>query len=501
MSRVYYPQVRAIITAILDGVGDEDDIKVTRIPCVPKSFTVHKTKYDEPDSFEMSLDGRDLPVDPVIIKGAQVEIYLFNGDGLDEIPRLLDRASGDLAWSDDAAGGDKFVEFRRRFLGPGAKPLIIGLVTDIEESCGRDGVWLSLSGEDYTGFLKARQWPPLDGGRARPIPVGKRLDETMRGVLDLVDETGNLKVEVRGASASELPIVEKQGVGGKHGIPVESSTSSWTVLEDLAHRHGYVVFMDGLSVVLSTPQHLHGESDPNIRTLTWGHNIEQYSLKRHMSKEAAPAVVVRYRDAATGRTAEVEWPSGGNLKRKPRKEVPSKKTKKRTQTVKLSGDYVVVPDMGAGTAEAALRSAQAYYSATALGERSASVSTHDLADTGGRSLLDLAAGDAMRLDVDTFSRDMVRDPQLTNARKIELLQERGFGRTVAELVVDHMDRIEAFKRPMRVREASFSMDDSGAVEISMELSDYIRVPDSETKKQRANDSTRDADGARIGVLK
>ena len=515
MTRVYRPQCRALLSIVFDGFGESAlDSPRQLLPCTPRTVTIHRNAYRDADTFDMTFAYGDLPIDPQLVRGCQVEIYLFDAAEQNEVPRLLNREAGNLSTASEltASGLDGFAEFRRQFVGPTAKPAFIGLVTNHPVDRSGDDATVTLTGEDYTYLLKQRQWPPLDGGRSRPIPVGKRLDLILEDVLAMADETGKLALRVDGIERSALPVVDRAGVGGKHGIPVASETKFFDVMSQLAGRHGMIVFVDGLDVVLSTSHNLHGMADPNIRMLTWGRDIASMRMERAMGIEAAPGVVVRYRDANTGKIAEAEWPTGIVAKAKASKAKNVEKSLSPThrhkaekrQSVTISTDYQIVPLMEVGNAADALRAAQAYYTRLGSHERTATITTDDLADTNGRSLLDLRAGDAMRVIVDTFTRAVMDDVRLSDGERVDRFVEHGFTRSIAELIVRHYEKLLTMQRPLKVREATLDFDIDAGVTIEAQMVDFIVLngirENRPSREQSADAALRAVDGGAIGRL-
>lgn len=505
MTAVYYPQARAILTLALDDPSSTDLSAESHhiVAAVPRSLTVHRNKHSEPDTFECVFDLRDMPIDPQLIKGAQVELYLFSMAALDEQPRMLTR---EQAGPGDVQGG--FVAFRDKFVGT-TKPLIIGTVLDIEEDMSADGATVSLTGEDYTSILKARQWPPLANGRARPIPIGKRLDALVNDILAIADPTGALTVRVEGVAPEALPTPSRKGLGAAHGIPVAQDTNCMEVISKLCARQGYVAFVDGLHLVISTPRYLHIAHDPALRVMTWGRNIERASLRRHFGIEAAPSVVVLYRDKTTGRMAEAEWPQGGRAKAKhgkaksvERNFAKPKAKQPRTPAKTTTAEFITTTIYDSVSADEALAAAQAFYVRTCKSEREATVVTRELRDSNGASMFTLAPGDAIVLDVDTFNRAMFQDPTLTDGERLDRLLAAGFNHQVANLVVRNFARLDAFAAPLRVADVTFTYDLDSGVSIEMRLQDFIAADGvtHQTQNERANRAILDGDNRTMGAL-
>lgn len=507
--RVFYPQARALLQVVFDGFGPTSaDTDPLVIPVLPKSVTIHKNSYKQADSWEMTFDGADLPIDPQLVRAGAVEIHLFQVERMNDEKRVLGRQLNALgaAASEKFRGpldkisverlkdaDDEFTDQLRRFLLEN-EPQIAGLFDQHSIKLGSDGRTVSISGQDYTQLLMGKQWPPTPKGRARKIPVGRRIDLIMEEILEEADPTGRLRLEVREISAATLPTVQSPIVRGKkRGIPVGQDTSYWDVLYKLATRHSLICFVDGLKVVLTRPQNLTDKEVSRVRKFTWGENIQEVSVSRKLGKEKVPRIIVRGYDQQGKEVVEESFPTGLPKPKQPRKgkkgattqkfQSKSRKVKKRktkkTITRNIDDEYEIIPVRGITDRAVLRRTAEMVYNLRGKGEHKITLSTRDLTTfnlAGGRDdVLNLAAGDAIWIEWDPFNRELLSDAKVPREEKVQALVRRGYGRAVSEVIADSYAKLEAFRRPLRVREVSYSYDTGSGISIEIELIDFIVI--------------------------
>lgn len=489
MSRRYIPQARAILQVVFDGFADTArDTPPKIIPVLPMSCTVHKNSYSQADSFDLTFDASDMPIDPDLIRAMAVELFLFQLPSLDE-NRIPNRQTNALAVPDGqvtqpgtiltprqaaqatvlAAKTAIDLEARReeaiRRFTYSHPPIVAGLVDEPSLEMGSSGRTFSLQGQDYTAFLIEKQWPPRKG-RTRPIPTGRRLDRTLREILTMADPTGRLQLVLRGIDGDELRTLGKHEVrGNRRGINVAQDTSYWDVMSALARRHSLILFVDGTEVVLSRPQNISGSQATKIRKMVWGRNLDTLNLRRKLGKEQVPRIIVQGYDEKGRKAIEVSYPAKGDP-------VPSGIGVKRDE-------YELVPAYGITDKSVLREMAVAYFHRKGRSERSITFSTKDLRDMHEDDLLNLASGDPIEIDFflgdpdDMAARQMISSRDVPPAQKVRYLVGLGYGEAIAETIALQYDKLEMLRRPLRVKEVSYSYDTSSGISIECQATDFI----------------------------
>jgi hypothetical protein len=510
-ARAYYPQARAILQVVLDGFGSTArDTKPLIIPCLPKALTIQRNSYNMADGWEATFDAGDLPFDPTFIRAGSAELYLFQlteveqrivdrRDPLSELdnagdkPRdpvdtaMLEAANLAGAVGLEGLASDIRGRLSRDRFTYGNKPAIAGLIDLPRLSMSSDGRWVTLRGQDYTQHLMSLQWPPLPNGRARRIPTGKRIDELLGEILAEADPGGRLSVTLRGCDESDLPVVGEGEIrGNRRGIPVTGDTNYWEVMYKVATRHGFILYVDGLDVVLAKPRNLDADAAGRIKRLAWGANLVSLELERELGKEQSPTIVVRGYDPKTMEVVTVEYPEGefhraAKAGDKPGKTAATKASSstsskgKVTTTVRNRDEYQIVPAYGVTDRAQLRRMAETYYHLRGRAERRVVAVTHDLRDLRDSDMLTVTAGDACTIEWDDFNREVMANPQMNAGAKLDHLVARGFNTEVAQAIVDAYDRLQGLERPLRFKEGTITYDVESGVEIEFELADFIVI--------------------------
>jgi hypothetical protein len=535
MSQVYYPQARAILQVVFDGFGDTArDSPVTVIPVLPRDVTIHRNSYSQADSWELTFDAGDLPVDPAFIRSGAVEIYIFQTDGVDT--RIVDRRDP-LSSLDDPGttprdpvdtallGARRLGQAdteeaqaranRDRFAGA-ARPLIAGLFDQSDLDLSEDGKWVSIQGQDYTAHLLSLQWPPQANGRARKVPIGAPLDQLLASILAEADPDGQLQLVTRGITGP-LPVVgEKEARGNRRGISVDANTNYWDVMYGLALRHGFILYVDALDVVLARPRNLDADSAGRIKRMAWGTNLANLRLSRELGKEQSPTILVRGYDPVTRRVVEAEYPEGEfsrgfKVGDKPKKQAATTTTTRKskkgkvTTTIRNRDEYQIIPAYGVTDVATLRRMAETYYQLRGRAERKIVAVTRDLRDLRESDMLSISAGDAVWIEWQEFNAELLRNPAMSQGAKIDHLIGRGFNASVAARIVESFEKLAALDRPLRFKEGTITYSTEDGVTIEMELADFIvidgvRDPESNraSSVERARSRARGIDGKPVG---
>lgn len=509
MSRLFFPQCRALLQVIFDGFGeDARDSEPVIIPVLPTEARITRNSYRQADSWELTFDSNDLPIDPRLIRAGAAEIFLFEMPGITDDQRVLNRATSfENTANRKPRDAIDAIQLELDMLGAtkkftlDQKPQIAGIFDATQLEFSDSGKWVTISGQDYTDFLIKKQWPPLPNGRARRIPTGRRLDVILQQVLSDADEEGRLNLLVEGVKATDLPIVGRNEVRcHKRGIPVKQNTSFWDVMYKLASRHGFILFVRGLDVVLTKPQNLSEAEEHRIKRMAWGTNLESLELSRELGKEKVPTVVIKSYDPKSGRTLTVDFPVGAfkDIKRKRRKAGSG------GPSIKEDKEYIIIPVFGI-TDPAALRDmAETRHNLLGRAERKVRFRTKDLRDFNDNPLLDLASGDAVTVGFADFNFELLANDKVSEGKKFDHLVARGYGQAVAQVLSRSYTKLKFLERPLRVREAMYEYSVNDGISVEAELIDFIVVDgirDATKKKTRRQKRSRKhvrRDGTQVG---
>lgn len=459
MPGVYYPQCWATLHVIFDGFGPGDSAPVT-FKVRPRSTTVHLNGYREADTFSMDFDAAAFPFSPELVRSMGVEIHIFQTDGLG---RGIQTSDG---FAHDTEG-----------------LVIAGLVDDARYHAGSDGRSFQVSGRDYTALMLDRQWDPQ-----RRFPTGKPLDEAVQELVDeaaQADKTGRV-LTVKVVGSEETPTLGptntkdgllvtrgkysvskkgkiKAGSSGngnvhtnKKGIPVKGGSNYWDVIYRQCIREGFIVYVRGTDVVISTPQTLTEATAGRIRKVAYGQNLAELNIDRKMGKESVPQIEVVCYDPVTMKQVKGLYPSDADVAKKPR--VTGLNTKK--------DEKMVVVVHGVTDPGKLDKLAKMYYHNLARSESTVHFSTKDLKDLDGSDLIFLRPGDPVQLGFDSINDEEFRE--LAEFERFEKLLALGYDEQVAGVIAIEYDKINQFRVPFYTKdvELNFGIDSGLQLEVA-----------------------------------
>lgn len=436
MSRVYYPEARIVVKAVIENFGDSR--RPLDFPAIPKKVSIRRNSYRQPDSWSVEFDGKDFPIPPSLLRSAQVEIYLYDKKGL-----VADR----------------------RLLRSTVKPAIVGLVDSASARFSGDGRLVTFEGQDMTALLSEHKFQ-----KGRRNLTNKRLDKALNDLLREVDITGQMQLVTEiPFKDSKLPIIGKSvSRTNRNGFPVKRGDSYWDVMYNLALKHGFILFVRDLEVVLATPESVHETSQTRAdRTfkLTWGKNVEEIEMSRNMGKQRVPQCEVLSYDERTRKVLVGRYPEA---KQKVTTGVGTKRNEVVTSVLR-----------GITDVETLKRLARAQYSLISRTEQEVHMSTRELQDEGDANLLYLKAGDAMFVSFDPFNAEELR--KIPAGQRSQFLVARGWTRQAANVFAAHFDQLATFRKPFYVREASLEWDNDSGLSINVSMVNFVNVEGTQEK--------------------
>lgn len=458
--KTFYPQALVGLTAFMETMRPNEGLEqhvffggavrklrdTVMVAVKPQAVRVVRNSYQKPDSFHVEFDARALPMTPKQIRACSVDVYLWNAPYIGaEVPK---DAQGNLL----------------------LEPVITGLVDDVTSRMGADGHVVQVDGQDYTALFSQREWSTKKTKQKRQ-PMGLRLDIQLEQLIREGDPGGVMRLKIEPETLrSGLPIVGAAARRtNKKGKPVPEKSSWWDVMYRMAQQEGFILFVDGLDVVLTKPHVLHAaragvlggvEPERPVFHFAWGRNLETLELQRHLGKERTPVIEVRSYDERTRQTLEGRYPA---------------KDQTAPTGVGTNRDQVQVYQMPGITQERALReAARTVYELIAKGEQKLSATTSDLMDLDGNDVLSMRSGDAFVLDVDVYNTEQLM--QLPEATRRARLLAAGFPDEVAAFVALNMEVVDQMRGPWRCSELTLDYGLDG-VEVSFEGQEYVILPD------------------------
>lgn len=449
----YYPQARINLSVVFDGFGGRDK-PLTFEDISPKSFTVSLNSYKEADTYEVTFNSQFFPFSPETIRSCAVEIYTYQS------PSPL----GPFVYAPENL-------------------LIAGLVDSGSLAQAKDGGTVRFEGRDYTSLLIDREWDPTESGHKGRIPVGKPLADV---VQQLVDEAVNadtigrtLTVQFLDGEVSpitgrlsriitqkkeSIKVGESKGKRKKRGIVVKADSNYWDVIYKLCLSYGFIVFVKGLDVIISKPHVLQAEAQDKIHRVAYGRNLESLESERKLSRESVPQIRVRSYDETTKRAIEGRFPDGKD------QVITGVGTKKE--------EYKVMTFCGVTDEHQLKDIARTAYYTIARGEGKVTFRTKhlkDLPDPLGvqRDFLQLRAGDAVRIEWDSFNEKEMLNDHASASEKIARIAAMGYSPAVAAVVAGQFEKLAYFRQPFYVKEVRISWDANQGMMLDVEAMNFI----------------------------
>ncbi len=273
---------------------DSDSLILT---CLPIRCSISRTGIRDADEWEVTLDYRDFPLDPRIIRALFVEITI--GSVIEdeyELGMLGEKREDGTPTSVVARQTGDFVL--------GSTTRLVGFADEsgIEyDSDGGDTV--TISGLDI-GALPRNQ--PLPQGLS--INLDKPID---MGVAELLDQFASMKGlqviydgEGDPPTPSELMPRARKARKGRSARKVRSGNqemSIWDHITDVLGSLGFVPIFKGFELHISEPRTFYANTD-NKRTMVYGQNLSKMQFARKLSGNKVPTIEIRCYDPGIGRT-------------------------------------------------------------------------------------------------------------------------------------------------------------------------------------------------------
>ena len=440
--RTYYP--RCVVQIALQMETYEDETKTIVFNTEPLDLNIVRNSYNQADSFSMTFDAKDMPISPSIIRGGNVSVRVFDNEG-------------------NTAGNSVAIPLG----GQLTQPTFSGVIDDVDMNFDKGGQTVTVQGQDYTVlFLEKRYVDSNQKGQGRRrsrrrLINNKRIDEFMEQMIKEADKGVNLKF-VNETGITNLPVVGKGSskTNKRRGYPVKKDSSFWDIMYEVAALHGFIIFVRNTEIVLARPLKVQKGKKRPLYSLTWGNNISSINISRKMGRQKTPRIkCVCYNDESK-ETLEAVFPQRNQI---------------ATTGVGTNYNEIVVKRIfGIKDSIHLKRIAENWYNILARSEQTARVSTMDMLDDGGRSLLDVGTGDLMEIHFSPFNKEHLDNMEGT-AQKASFLRSRGLPGRAAGILAQHTELLTSFKRDMYIRSATIQWSISSGFSLDVELINTVSI--------------------------
>lgn len=262
----YYPRAAVVLTVLLEDWADGSGNDTLTVEVVPRTLEWVRNHAREADTFRVSVDWRDLPIDPRAARSILVTAAVADAG----------TAGGTLRYDRSNAVVMGYADEPRIVLDDGAE-------------------LLEMSGRDYTALFLDKRW----GGGA--IDITRPLSAV---VADILRQTPGASGMLTSLEPGAESLVLKGLVGRKHYVP-QPSDDTWTVLVDLVGRAGLIAVVELDTLRILSPG---GVGDRRV-SFAWGRDISKLKVGRDFQEMRTAQVEVRCWNPATRATLTAKHPS------------------------------------------------------------------------------------------------------------------------------------------------------------------------------------------------
>ncbi len=346
-------------------------------------------------------------------------------------------------------------------LDMGQRPDFIGVVSDVTTSRGDDAT-CTIVALDYSSLFIAHKTPL---GKHLPS-YGLTLREGWRRLcagVGYVQPDGEVisSVEALSDRIRFGPEVNQDIQIGKyvdeftrkHGLVTERS-DAWATWSQIVSDCGLVCWIDGDEMVIKTSaEQWDSKSSPR---LIYGENISHVEMHVDNSRQNKGVLVSSY-NARTGRVLEAYYPPLKAAKTKAVKRTTAATKTKPARVVKAL-EYERFDLSGIHFTDGLQIAAERVYFERARQELRGILETSEM-QISGVSVLDLRAGDNIRVEVDGNVNETVNAMGPEGARRY-LVRERGYSPAVADLIIQSAKGLAKLGSNYHVTEVEISLSPS-----------------------------------------
>ena len=290
--------------------GASPDTRFSRSGIVPVSLSVERNGFRFADTATITINWKDVPFDPRIVRAAGVECVMGAVPGKDFASGYEGRRlpSGLHASQISVDPGQR--------LG-GSYTNFVGWVDDWGLKHGDKTDTVVLECRDYTALF-------LD----TPLAQGDGIDLTkpfIEGIKEFLDQYPNLAgIPVIYGDVGENPNADlpapgknippqnksRKGKKAKRKRSGSQKMSLWDHITDVTVAFGFIPIVRGYQLRIIDPRTRMGSLDtPAPRRMVFGRNLETLEFDRKLGGNKVPIVEVRAYDPTIGRVRWARWPT------------------------------------------------------------------------------------------------------------------------------------------------------------------------------------------------
>lgn len=266
---VYYPQGVVVLRVLLEDFSTKSVRlqKPYKWTVIAKELTVNLNSYLEADTFDCTIDYKNLPFDPRIIRSLGVSIHIENKK------QIFDLAKG--------GGLDPITPTKDNVVFQGFADTDAITLDDNSRT-------VKIEGRDFTSLLIDREY------LGDPIYLTKPVNQIIRDLLDQIPQTKvdpadkgqGLEIELLGLEESELPTIANltTGKGPMDGAKnARKKRSYWDKIQELVNDSGLIAYISIDKLVITKPRNLYDRAKSKV--FVYGRNIKNLEFQRKLGRQ------------------------------------------------------------------------------------------------------------------------------------------------------------------------------------------------------------------------
>ncbi len=266
---VYYPQGVLVLRVLLEDFSTKSVRLQTPLSwtVLAKSIDVNLNSYNEADTFSATIDYKNLPFDPRIIRSLGVSIHIENKKAI---------------FSQDKSGKLSDIKPTRDNL------VFQGFADSDKISLDDSSRTVTIEGRDFTALLIDREY------LGEPIVLTKPVDQVIRNLLDELPQTKvdpsdpaqGLAIELLGITSSDLPTIadlttgKGELEGAKNG---RKKRSYWDKIQEIINDSGLIAYVSLDRLVITKPRNLYDRSKSKV--FVFGRNLKSLEFERKLCRQ------------------------------------------------------------------------------------------------------------------------------------------------------------------------------------------------------------------------
>ncbi len=449
---IYRPRMAALMTVPTAGKRAERIAQEGRedsgvpIPLKVRRASLELNDHNHADTLYLTLDWKNVGIDPRLVRNATVTFFLANADALGH-------------W-DPSPSNARFA----------------GLVNRVRRSAGEDEPYtVELESHDYTSlFLKAKPF-----GSSGIPDYSQTLEEAWRRVVSQTPGAGVLaeRLEFRGLDdVPSLQDVVPSRFAKLAKVPTKPETDAWAVWQQTVGMLGLISFMELDRCVVTTSTAYWTDKDPPV--LLFGRNLS-YLTEERDPEAFDKGVAMTSFDPLCGRVIEARFPPRQD-KRVKRKRISAHEAAARAATETVDKyDYFSFP--GITDVDTLRQICQRAWEERSRQELQGTATTSDMVvETAGGAkfdLLELRAGDNVQIALQDDARDQLLS-LASRSERIDYLISQGYEPQPSETIADSVDDLALLDQQFfvkRIRHNLETFETDGSYETEVTFANRILV--------------------------